>query len=237
MMSCYCIFNKGVEMRYKIAILLTGIILMSCIACSNEDVNHAAESNNTQSDTQVSTQIEDKDDEIEKEFDYRKLSDDMLVDDEDMKAKVSELISEETKFINKLDTEWPNNETIYEMNGGQYLLVEEAENWVYYEDLARNYYAESYIKEIFNPWYTDDGRIFLEKDGKLYRSMSDGIGSVIINDSIKLWQMEENLYYVTMLFESDAEEDIRGFILRNAPDKKYGFEIIEKADRVTDKGE
>lgn len=150
------------------------------------------------------------------------------VTDKNMIQQALNLVTEETAFIIKLDTELPNTEVVYEINGAEYLLVDEADSWAYYEEAAKTYYADSYIKETFTPWYTEDGRIFLEKDGNLYRCISDGIGSIPNTETIELWQTKDNLYYVTIQFESDMEGDMRTFVLRIAEDKKYGFEILEK---------
>lgn len=214
-------------------LLIVGLLMILCVGCSNERQNEVLDTQNLQANTENKTV--DHETKIEENQDgilYSELSKDSLVTDASMLQNALELVMNENAFVTKLDTVWPDSDVVYEINGGQYLLVEEATSWNYYEALARKYYSEEYIKEEFTPWYTEDGRVFFEQDGKLYRAMSDGIGTSVISDTIEVWQVEENLYYITIQYDSDVEDDVRGFVVRKSDDKEYGFEIVEKLNVV-----
>jgi len=221
-------------MKKKIlTLLVVSLLAILCVGCSNGSQNDTSDTQNLNKGTEDS--IVDNDSETDKKTDvivYSQLSKDAQIQDEDMLKQALDLVVDESAFVTKLDTVWPNSDAVYEINGGQYLLVGEATGWSYYEELARNYYSEEYIKEEFTPWYTEDGRVFFEQDGKLYRAMSDGIGTSVISDTIEVWQAEEDLYYITIQYDSDIENDVRGFVVRKSEGKAYGFEIVEKLNVV-----
>ena len=69
----------------------------------------------------------------------------------------------------------PESEPQYEIENSQYLLVEEADSWEYYEEQARDYYSEILVKENFTVWYTEHTKTFVEKDGAVVISENNKI--------------------------------------------------------------
>lgn len=154
-----------------------------------------------------------------------------LIDDAEVMDKIEELIINETRFILKMDTEWPDeNAEEIEYNGSLYLLVGEF-SWSEYESMARHYYSDHYIASVFTPWYLEDTQTFLELDGKLYRAEADGIGIPVKEDSIDIWEIAEGLYYVTVLLDTDDQTTVRVFIVQEDSDKEYGFTILNKYEK------
>lgn len=151
-----------------------------------------------------------------------------IIEDTEVMDKIEELIINETQFIIKMDTEWPDeNAEEIEYNGGLYLLVGEF-SWSEYESMARHYYSDNYIASVFTPWYLEDTQTFLELYGKLYRAEADGIGIPVKEDSIDIWEIAEGLYYVTVLLDTDDQTIVRVYIVQEDSDKEYGFTILNK---------
>lgn len=153
------------------------------------------------------------------------------VEDEAILSNIENLLMEENKFYSKLSCEWTeaiDDTKQYEINDSVYYLVIEdgVTSWEYYENIARTFYAESYIQEKFTPHYVP--HVYVEQEGRLYRAMADGIGDSLVADSIEVYERADGLYYVAILTETDMEGSKNSYILEKALDAPYGFIIVAK---------
>lgn len=165
---------------------------------------------------------------VPQEEEYSVSKDGIPVTDEKIITDILALVENENHFITKIDTEWPDTQQKYEIDNREYLLVEEGTSWDDYEEQAGNYYSEVFVEENFSVWYTEHTKTFVEKDGKLYRAMSDGIGISLKSDTIQISQLKDAWYYVTIETESDVEGSMNCYLVRTAENKPYGFEIADK---------
>ena len=212
-------------------------MLMS-VGCTKEGLgeNTNTESEKIEVNTEVSTEIESEtteNTETETQAEgivYSELSRDTIVSDEEMVSKVLQLLLDEKELIYTLDCECEMDfEDFYEVNGILYYRVVEADNWDYYEDIARNYYTEDYLERKFNQRYMVDTKLFVESNGKLYRSQADGVIESFYEDAIEVWQAEAGMYYVTILANTVGGGDFyRGYIIQMSENNSYGFEIVDK---------
>lgn len=153
------------------------------------------------------------------------------IEDETFLSHVKELLLEENDFYFKLSCNWVDSiddTKPYEIEGGVYYLVIEdgISSWRDYEDMARSYYVEPYIQDIFTPYYVPN--VYVEKDGKLYRAMADGIGDTLIENSVEVYKRPDGLYYVTILTESDMASSKNSYILEKVSEGKHMFRIVAK---------
>ena len=149
------------------------------------------------------------------------------VDNPEMGSVMAELITEENKFINFVETVWPSeNAEQIEYGGNTYLLVS-GTSWEEYENTAKKFYSDNYTTNVFTPQYLMNSSWFIELDGKLYRAMADGIGMSVIKDSINIWELSDGLYYVTISLDTEVP-GVRSYIIKDNPDKMYGYEIVNK---------
>ena len=224
-------------MKKTISILLVyGVILMSLLfsGCASNtdqitDINFAEENDNSKiiSENEAPNNTTEAD-VVAKMKDAATLCFENIIEEAEVMDKIEELIINETQFILKMDTEWPDeNEEEIEYNGGLYLLVGDF-SWSEYESMARHYYSDNYIASVFTPWYLEDTQTFLELNGKLYRAEADGIGIPVKEDSIDIWEIAKGLYYVTVLLDTDDQTTVRVYIVQEDSDKEYGFTILNK---------
>lgn len=224
-------------MKKAISILLVnGVILMSLLfsGCASNtekiiDINVAEENDTSEiiSENEAPNNTTEAD-VAAKMKDAAALCFENIIEEAEVMEKIEELIINETQFILKMDTEWPDeNAEEIEYNGGLYLLVGEF-LWSEYESMARHYYSDNYIASVFTPWYFKCTQTFLELDGKLYRAEADGIGIPVKEDSIDIWEIAEGLYYVTVLLDTDDQTTVRVYIVQEDSDKEYGFIILNK---------
>lgn len=153
------------------------------------------------------------------------------IEDETVLSLVQELLLEENAFYFKLSCGWPDyvdDTKQYEIDGGVYFLVTEdgISSWEDYEDMARSYYVDTYIQEVFTPYYVPS--VFVEHDGKLYRAMADGVWSGLTEESIEVFKRPDGLYYATILTESDMEGSKNTYILEKVGEGKHMFRIVAK---------
>ena len=224
-------------MKKAVSILLVyGVILMSLLfsGCASNtdqitDINVAEENDTSKiiSENEAPNNTTEAD-VVAKMKDAATLCFENIIEEAEVMDKIEELIINETQFILKMDTEWPDeNAEELEYNGGLYLLVGEF-SWSEYESMARHYYSDNYIASVFTPWYLEDTQTFLELDGKLYRAEADGIGIPVKEDSIDIWEIAKGLYYVTVLLDTDDQTTVRVYIVQEDSDKEYGFSILNK---------
>lgn len=224
-------------MKKTISILLVyGVILMSLLfsGCASNtdqitDINVAEENDTSKiiSENEAPNNTTEAD-VVAKMKDAATLCFENIIEEAEVMDKIEELIINETQFILKMDTEWPDeNEEEIEYNGGLYLLVGDF-SWSEYESMARHYYSDNYIASVFTPWYLEDTQTFLELNGKLYRAEADGIGIPVKEDSIDIWEIAKGLYYVTVLLDTDDQTTVRVYIVQEDSDKEYGFTILNK---------
>lgn len=224
-------------MKKAISILLVnGVILMSLLfsGCASNtekiiDINVAEENDTSEiiSENEAPNNTTEAD-VVAKMKGAATLCFENIIEEAEVMEKIEELIINETQFILKMDTEWPDeNAEEIEYNGGLYLLVGEF-SWSEYESMARHYYSDNYIASVFTPWYFKCTQTFLELDGKLYRAEADGIGIPVKEDSIDIWEIAKGLYYVTVLLDTDDQTTVRVYIVQEDSDKEYGFTILNK---------
>lgn len=224
-------------MKKTISILLVyGVILMSLLfsGCASNtdqitDINVAEENDTSKiiSENEAPNNTTEAD-VVAKMKDAATLCFENIIEEAEVMDKIEELIINETQFILKMDTEWPDeNAEEIEYNGSLYLLVGDF-SWSEYESMARHYYSDNYIASVFTPWYLEDTQTFLELDGKLYRAEADGIGIPVKEDSIDIWEIAKGLYYVTVLLDTDDQTTVRVYIVQEDSDKEYGFTILNK---------
>lgn len=153
------------------------------------------------------------------------------VEDETLIALAEELLVEENDFCYKMSCDWVDSvddSKQYEIDGGIYFLVTEdgISSWEDYEDMARSYYVETYVQEKFTPYYVPN--VYREMDGKLYRAMADGVGNVLIEDSVEVYERPDGLFYVTILTETDMVGSKNTYILERVGEGKHMFRIVAK---------
>lgn len=154
------------------------------------------------------------------------------VEDEEIVASITALIDAEKMFRVELDGTWSDYEGPFEINELPYRLVDEevATSWADYEERAKAFYTEEYIKQEFTPRYT--AKTFVEKDGRLYRAEADGIILGIIEDTIEVFESVEGRYYVTFFVDAAGEEVERAFLIEPSETSPYGYVIVEKIEYV-----
>lgn len=158
------------------------------------------------------------------------------VEDEKILAAVKDLLLAEQKLYFHLSCEWTDSvdltkEYTFKGHEGVYYLVTEegATSWKYYEDQAKEIYSAEYVEKEFNPMYE---HVYLEKNGKLYRAVADGVGTPIVEDSIEVFKSTEGRYYVA-LFERNASGEFEtSRIVEIAEGSKYGYLIVESIGYV-----
>lgn len=156
------------------------------------------------------------------------------IEDEKIIASIKELIDAEKLFEVELCGTWPEYEGPFEINDRLYRLVdaEVATSWKDYEERAKAFYTDEYIKDEFTPSYTIQTKTFLEKDGRLYRAEADGIVLGIIENSIEIFESAENRLYVTFFVDAAGEEVERAFLVEPSEVSPYGYVIVEKINYV-----
>lgn len=158
------------------------------------------------------------------------------VEDEKVLAAVKGLLLAEQKLYFHLSCEWTEyvdltKEYKFKGHDGVYYLVTEegATSWAYYENQAKEIYSAEYVEKEFNPMYEN---VYLEKNGKLYRALADGVGTPIVEDSIEIFENTEGRYYVSVFERNASEEFETARIIEIVEGSKYGFLISESIGYV-----
>jgi len=161
---------------------------------------------------------------------YEELPQESLVTDETIIKRVLGLLLDEMKLTNVIVSECrTDDEQEIEEDGRLYYRVLDADNWSYYEEQAKQYYSERYLKEEFTGKYLEETKLYVEKDGKLYRALADSSVGALIEDSIEIWEKENGTYYVTIAENTvDGSGYLRGYEVKLAEGSVYGFEIVDK---------
>lgn len=160
---------------------------------------------------------------------YQNIKNGIVVTDEEVTERILSLLNDEHKFEYKLSCEaaYDGTQEKLNVNGQTVFLVEEATSWEYYENIAKKYYSDEYIENQFTPFYF--GTVFMEKDGKLYRAFSDGIGTTLIDSTMKVWHGKNGKYYVSINEESvGGGEYPTGYIMDLSENSIFGFKILDK---------
>ena len=149
-------------------------------------------------------------------------------------SDVTRLLKERYDLLNELSCEWvstvDSKDTIsVNLPGGNETVMDRvkvADSWGYYEEKARMIYDDAYIQEVFTPYYV--GNIYMEEDGKLYRTEADGFVWGIDETSVKIWKQQGgNRYVVSGKEQNEMTSDVI-FIVRKAENKDNKYEIIDE---------
>ena len=163
---------------------------------------------------------------------YDNLSQESLVKDETVKERILQLILDEKALMDIITSECKvDYEQEIEVGGRLYYRVLEADSWSYYENQARQYYSDRYLKDEFTGRYVEETKLYIEKDGKLYRSLADSVIGTLVNDTIEVWEKGNGMhyYYVTIVENTVGGGDYMiGYKVQVSEGSKYGFQIVEK---------
>lgn len=149
-------------------------------------------------------------------------------------SDITRLLKERYDLLNELSCEWvstvDSKDTIsVNLPGGNETVMDRvkvADSWEYYEEKARMIYDDAYIQEVFTPYYV--GNIYMEEDGKLYRTEADGFVWGIDETSVKIWKQQGgNRYVVSGKEQNEMTSDVI-FIVRKAENKDNKYEIIDE---------
>lgn len=160
---------------------------------------------------------------------YQNMENGALVMDQDIINRITSLLQNENEFDRMLNSGDGHDGTQdkYSINGQTVFLIEEAARWDYYEDLARKYYSDEYIENEFTPFFLN--KVYIEKDGKLYRTFADGIVNPLMDSTIKVWLARNGKYYVSITsYSAGGGFYPKGYVLDLSEDSIFGFEIVEK---------
>lgn len=149
------------------------------------------------------------------------------IEDKEVIAAITALLQAEYEFERHMSSEWPVDDTKIHKEGNNvyYLVTEEgATSWEYYEKQAREIYTETYVKEEFVPQYK---RLYVEREGKLYRSMADGIVNPLVEDSVEVFESSEGRYYVCVFENGIDGEYETSRIVEVAEGSKYGYLVAD----------
>lgn len=199
-----------------LSILLILVVAVLCIGCGKDDKADQPDTN-----TEV---VEDTQQEEETEVEVQSQS---KIVDETVVANIQALLKAEYEFERHMSSEWPVDDTIIHKEGNNvyYLVTEEgATSWDYYEKQARDIYTETYVKEEFVPRYK---RLYVEEDGRLYRTMADGIVNPLVEDSIEVFESSEGRYYVSVFENGIDGEYETSRIVEVAEGSKYGYLVAD----------
>ena len=200
-----------------LSFLLVLVMSVLCLGCGKDK-----EADQPVTDTEVV--VEDTQQEEETEVEVQSQS---KIEDETVVADIKALLQAEYEFERHMSSEWPVDDTKIHKEGNYvyYLVTEEgATSWDYYEKQARDIYTETYVKEDFVPRYR---RLYVEVDGRLYRTMADGIVNPLVEESIEVFESSEGKYYVSV-FENGIDgvyETSR--IVEIAEGSKYGYLVAD----------
>lgn len=208
-----------------LSILFILVVSGLCVGCGKDK-----EANQPVTDTENPVEVVEPVEETETEEVSRRTK----VEDEKIIASIKELIDAEKLFEAELHGKWSEYEGPFEINDIPYRLVdaEVATSWADYEERAKAFYTETYIKEEFTPYFTVETKTFVEEDGKLYRAEADGIVLGIIEDTIEIFESAENRLYVTFFVDAAGEEVERAFLVEPSEVSPYGYVIVEKVNYV-----
>lgn len=199
-----------------LSILLILVVAVLCIGCGKDDKADQPDTN-----TEV---VEDAQQEEETEVEVQSQS---KIVDETVVANIQALLKAEYEFERHMSSEWPVDDTIIHKEGNNvyYLVTEEgATSWDYYEKQARDIYTETYVKEEFVPRYK---RLYVEENGRLYRTMADGIVNPLVEDSIEVFESSEGRYYVSVFENGIDGEYETSRIVEVAEGSKYGYLVAD----------
>lgn len=199
-----------------LSILIILVVAVLCIGCGKDDKADQPDTN-----TEV---VEDTQQEEETEVEVQSQS---KIVDETVVANIQALLKAEYEFERHMSSEWPVDDTIIHKEGNNvyYLVTEEgATSWDYYEKQARDIYTETYVKEEFVPRYK---RLYVEENGRLYRTMADGIVNPLVEDSIEVFESSEGRYYVSVFENGIDGEYETSRIVEVAEGSKYGYLVAD----------
>ena len=199
-----------------LSILIILVVAVLCIGCGKDDKADQPDTN-----TEV---VEDAQQEEETEVEVQSQS---KIVDETVVANIQALLKAEYEFERHMSSEWPVDDTIIHKEGNNvyYLVTEEgATSWDYYEKQARDIYTETYVKEEFVPRYK---RLYVEENGRLYRTMADGIVNPLVEDSIEVFESSEGRYYVSVFENGIDGEYETSRIVEVAEGSKYGYLVAD----------
>ena len=220
-----------------VAVLLIAII---CVGCTFTGAKNEKEDDEGLSQTEeVATENTEADDSSLTGVDsltnnnvlfYDALSQDMLVTDEEVNRRVYQLLLNEKQLIDTIEWQCEMDfDQCVTVDGHPYYRVLETDSWSYYEEIAKNYYSKEYFEEEFTKVYLEEHGLFVEVDGKLYRAAADGMVPEYIEDSMRLWKVDEKTYYATITgVYSWGYFDTMGYQLCLSANNIYGFEIVDK---------
>lgn len=168
---------------------------------------------------------------------YEELMEKTYAPEEELRDKIQQFLIGEREFILSLES----NHQIdleQEMPGvSYYYLVTEVDSWADYEEIAKDYYSEKYLKETFTKSFIEENEVFAELDGKLYRVNQDIRVFRYSKDTIEVRQVDKDTYIamIKAMYGEYGSYVLDAYRVEVAQDKKYGFEITEKIELRTNK--
>lgn len=211
--------------KHVLSFVLILVISVLCLGCGKDE-----EATQPEQNTEPVTEAVQQEEETQTEAEESRRT---KVEDAEIIKNITALMDAEKNFRIELDTKWSDYEEV-ELDKEPYRLVDAAvaTSWADYENRAKDFYTEDYIKEEFTPYYTVETKTFLEKDGKLYRAESDGVILSIMKDTIEIFESAENRLLVTYFVDAGGEEIERALLLEKSESSPYGYVIVERIEYV-----
>lgn len=215
-----------------ISFLLILVTSMLCLGCSKDSDTNADQPVVDNDKQEVEQTVENSEEQETEEDSIGRTK----ITDPEMIATVKELLLAEQDLLFHLSVKWTDSVDLskeYKFKGDEniyYRVTEEGiTSWDDYENIAKEIYTEAYITEEFNPMYKN---IYVEKKGKLYRAIADGVGTPIVEDSIEIFESTEGRFYVAV-FECNVDGEFEtSRIIEAAEGSKYGYLIAENIGYV-----
>ncbi len=174
-------------------------------------------------------EVEEKKESLENTILYESLSQEMLVTDAEVNHRVLQLLLDEKELIDTIESSCEMDfEQSIEVDGCPYYRVVEADSWNYYEDIAKKYYSEEYLKEEFTKRYIEENKLFVEENGKLYRAAADGVVMAFLKDSVNVWQVGNDMYATITVSSVGGGYFLEGYRIRLSENNIYGYEITDR---------
>lgn len=251
----YMIAKKTKTKVYTgIIVVIVSILCVGCTFTGAKDLDEqlstesgTTETENTETEnTLTGTIVEQKEEESRQEIElrieelekqvefYQNTENGTIVTDTSVIERILRLLQEENAFDRMLMSEfgYDGTQENAEVNGQTVFLIEDATNWQYYEDLASAYYSDAYIETVFTPFFLDT--VYMEEDGKLYRTFADGVVNPLLDSTIQAWQGNNGKYYVSIAVDAVSGEYLQGYMIGLSENNSYGFEILGKVSLLDD---
>lgn len=224
-------FCKGRKMMKKImlGILLMGIMLGTLTACGNDNSETEELESQTLPKEQLSPSVEDI---------FNLVSATLIDRTENVQIyeNAEQLIKARWKVISYIESlsEFDRNETISieDANGisVEYarVLTEEIQSLSDLWQYATTVYHQQYVEDTIAPQYA---HLYLEQEGRLYKSVVDGVMPGYCLEEMQIWQPNSSLRtFILLPLQTDMETEKNYLLLsiKENSQKPYGLEIMEE---------